>query len=73
MLVPLSMCSRGRNVKIRAINGNNKVASRLNSMGLCCETRVEVVANDGALIVKLENSKVALGFGLANKILCEEI
>lgn len=73
MLVPLSMCSRGRNVKVRAINGNNKIASRLNSMGICCETMVEVVDNDGTLIIKLQNSKLALGFGLANKIMCEEI
>ncbi len=73
MLVPLSMCSRGRNVKVRAINGSNRVTSRLNSIGIRCEVLVEVVDNNGALIVKFQNSKVALGMGLANKILCEEI
>lgn len=73
MLMPLSMCSCGREVCIKSINGGNKLNNRLNSMGLQCNCKVTVVDNNNALTVKLDNSKIAIGHGIAHKIMCEEI
>lgn len=73
MAMPLTMFNSGSNVKIKCIQGGKNVCSRLNALGICCNTNLCLVEKDGCLTVKFNNSKIAIGFGIAHKIMCEEV
>lgn len=70
ILTGLSQGDFGRVDKINAGRGATK---RLYEMGFNTGARVKVIKNDsGPVIVSLNGNKVALGRGLASKILLEK-
>lgn len=73
-MAPLIAYSEGNKVKIKKINSGLRLKKRLESMGIGIDKIVEIVKGPpGPIILKVENSKIALGFGEASKILAEKV
>jgi Fur family transcriptional regulator, ferric uptake regulator len=70
-LMPLSSAKTGEEVYIRDFTGGAEVRSRLTSMGFRTGNRLEIINNDGMgkLIVGNGDSRVAIGRGMAEKII----
>jgi len=62
-------------VKILSVNCGRNLSRRLSDLGLFEDTEVEIIKNDnsGPIIIKILNSKIALGRGEANKIYGKKI
>ncbi|MBE0425873.1 MAG: ferrous iron transport protein A [Nitrospirae bacterium] len=73
-IMPLTMAPRGKEVTLIGINGGRGVRMRLHSLGLIPGVKLRVLNNNGAgpLMVAVMNSRVALGWGMAYKIMVEE-
>ena len=71
----LSQFNNNEKVKIVGINCGREFCRRLCDLGLFEGTRVEIIKNDnsGPIIIKIFNSKIALGRGEASKIYGEKI
>jgi len=69
--IPLTMALPGKEVTIVSINGGRGMKSRLYSMGLTPGVKVKVLntAAPGPFLVSVRDFKVALGYGIAKKIL----
>lgn len=68
--IPLSLLSRGEKGTVYSITGGQNMSKRLQEMGLNKGVELEVIKNDlGPVIVCREGAKIALGRGLAQKIL----
>ena len=67
---PLSEVTEGQTVNIIRIDGGRDLRSRLTTMGLLPKTRIKVVRNgkSGPFVISVKNSKMALGRGVADKI-----
>ncbi|MCX6843627.1 MAG: FeoA family protein [candidate division WOR-3 bacterium] len=65
----------GVSVRIDAIKGGRGVAGRLSSMGLVPGTEVQVISGSrgGPVIVGLRGCRIAIGCGMANKIMVEPV
>ncbi len=70
-LTPLSEIETGRTVQLVAIEGGQNVTRRLAAMGILPHAELEVVRNDhpGPFIVRVRGTRVALGRGVAQKIM----
>jgi Fur family ferric uptake transcriptional regulator len=70
-LMPLSMAKSGEMVVIRDMTGGKNVRTRLASMGLRSGDSLEIINNNGQgrLIVGHGPTRLALGRGVANKIM----
>ena len=69
----LSSVRSGESVRIRRMAGGHQFLSRLASLGFTPGAHLEVVQNygHGPIIVRLRDTRVALGRGEAQKILVE--
>ena len=75
-MMPLSMASPGKEVKLIAIRGGQRVRKRLADLGLTPGTVLRVVQADawGPLIVAFkDDARLALGRGMAHKIMVEPL
>ncbi len=74
-MMPLSMANKDKFLKITNIVGGRNVKQRLSALGLYPGSVIKMVTNDfgGPLIVEVNNSKIAIGRGMAQKILVNEI
>jgi len=73
-MAPLIMFNKGDRLKIKKIQGGINFRKRLEGMGLGIDKIVEISKTPpGPVIVKVENSKIVLGFGEASKILAEKV
>ena len=70
-LLPLAMAKAGEKLLIKEITGGREARARLASMGLRPGDALEVISNDGEgrLIVGASSTRLALGRGIAQKIL----
>ena len=70
-LMPLAMAKTGEKLLIKEIAGGREARARLASMGLRPGDPVEVISNDGEgrLIVGAGSTRLALGRGIAQKIM----
>lgn len=68
-VMPLSMAARGEKVRIVAFRGGGNMQRRLTSMGIVIGDVVEVVNNSGPYIIHVKGSRLALGKGLAHKVM----
>jgi len=70
-LLPLAMAKAGEKLLIKEITGGREARTRLASMGLRPGDVLEVISNDGEgrLIVGIGSTRLALGRGMAQKIL----
>lgn len=71
----LSNVQRGESVQIRRMHGGHQFLSRLASLGFTPGAQVEVIQNygHGPIIVRLRDTRVALGRGEAKKILVQKV
>ena len=71
----LSQFEKGEKIKIIGINCGRQFSRRLCDLGVFEGTEVAIVKNDkfGPIIVKILNSKIALGQGEVSKIYGESI
>lgn len=73
-LLPLSLLPEGRQATIREIQSGPGLRQRLAELGLVRGLTVRIIQNDhwGPLIITLGSSRLALGRGMAHKIMIEE-
>ncbi len=71
----LSDFKNGTKVKILEVNCGREFSRRLSELGLLPREEIVIIKNDqfGPVIVKILESKIALGRGEARKIYAEEI
>ena len=68
--IPLSMVHPGERAEVVQIRGGRGLSARLASMGFYPGATLEVISNrKGPLIVAREGMRVALGFGMAHKVM----
>ncbi len=69
-LVPLSSTTKGQKVILQEIIGGHQLRQRLSAMGLIPGTDFLVVSNGhpGPFVLKIKESKIVLGRGMANQI-----
>jgi Fe2+ transport system protein FeoA len=74
-LKPLSQVREGKIVVIIRIDAGHGLNNRLAAMGLLPKVQIKVINNHhpGPFVVDLKGAKMALGRGMANKIMVEEI
>ncbi|MDM8531830.1 FeoA family protein [Anaerolineales bacterium HSG25] len=71
-LMGLSMAEVGHSVTLKRINATHKLTHRLTDLGLTPGTPLNVLQNQGgSLIIGVRNARVALGRGIAHKIMVE--
>lgn len=71
---PLGFLPVGQDAVVKDIIGGIGVRRRLTDLGFAKGVSVRILKNDrGPLIVALGNSRVALGFGMAQKIIVKKI
>lgn len=72
--IPLSQMHAGQNAIVVRIHGGHGLMSRLGSLGIRPGQRITKLSSmlmRGPVTVRVGNSQVAIGFGMANKILVE--
>jgi Fe2+ transport system protein FeoA len=74
-LMPLSMASPGQEVRLVGVRGGWGIRRRLADMGLTPGEKVWVVQSgpSGPLLIAVRDSRLALGRGMAHKIMVEPI
>ncbi len=73
-VLPLAFLPAGSTALIQELKGGRNLCQRLTEMGLVRGTPVKVIKNDagGPLIISVGEGRLALGRGMALKILVEE-
>ncbi|MFA5423184.1 MAG: FeoA family protein [Phycisphaerae bacterium] len=71
----LSQVRQGKTVVLVRVDAGCGLNNRLAAMGLLPRTQIKVVNNHhhGPFVLDLKGAKMALGRGMANKILVQEI
>jgi ferrous iron transport protein A len=71
----LNMAAPNQDVRIVAINGGLKMKQRLADLGLNQGATIRVLndSGHGALILAVKDSRLAIGRGMAHKILVEPV
>lgn len=72
---PLAMASEGETVKIVTVTGGKNLIKRLIAMGMIEETELQIVQRQrgNGLVVICGETRLALGTGMANKIMVAPI
>jgi ferrous iron transport protein A len=81
MEIPLAMLPVGRKGRITGIRGGRGLVRRLSDMGFIQDVEVKVIYSHashnpgrrGPLVVEVKDSRIALGRGVAMKIIVEEV
>ena len=69
-MMPISFSKAGETVVISKITGDEKVRQHLAELGFVVDEEVTVVSEAGGnLILKVKDSRIALGLSMANRIL----
>ncbi|MFC1938689.1 ferrous iron transport protein A [Chloroflexota bacterium] len=71
--LPLNMVPPGEEVKIVSVRAGRGLSQRLADMGLIPGTPLKVINSQGAgpILVSFRGARLALGFGIARKIMVE--
>lgn len=72
-LMPLAMAATGEKVKVGRVTGGYRMKNRLSAMGLTTGDTIEIINNAGPFIINAKGSRLALGKGLAQKILVSPV
>ncbi|MGC8735461.1 MAG: FeoA domain-containing protein [Dissulfurimicrobium sp.] len=70
--MPLSMAASGEKLKVERLIGGYDIRHRLTAMGISPGEEIEVVSNCGPIIINLKGSRLAVGRGLAQKIMVSQ-
>lgn len=69
-MLPLTMASQGEPVTIKKIGGKQETKKFLETLGFVVGGTITVVSEiNGNMIVKVKDSRVAIGKDMANKIM----
>ncbi len=69
-MYPIAMAGVGETVTIRKITGDDKVRQHLAELGFVVDEEVTVVNEvAGNLILKVKDSRIAIGMSMASRIL----
>jgi ferrous iron transport protein A len=73
MTMPLTMATPGEDVRLVNIRGGRKMKQRLADLGLNIGMTVRVVngKHRGPLIVAVKDSRLAIGWGMAHRIIVQ--
>jgi ferrous iron transport protein A len=67
---PLMFCNNGETCTVKDIMGGKALNKRLIDLGMNKGTKVKIVRNEGGrLILSIEGTRIALGQGMAHKIM----
>ena len=74
-LIPLSSLRDGERAKINSVDGGRNVNLRMNELGFTTGAKLKVIRNvgGGPVMVELKAGKIALGRGIAKKIMCTKL
>lgn len=68
----LACLNSGTDAKVKCISGGGCATRRLYEMGFYTGAKVKIIKNDyGPIIVSLSGNKIAVGRGLAQKIMID--
>lgn len=71
---PLAMVSIGEKVRLESIRGGEKLIHRLTALGLTPGVELSVLQDDGGpLLLSVRDSRIALGRGMAHKVMVSTI
>ena len=74
MCIPLNAISIGKCAKVSSLEGGEKMCKKLMEMGMNTGSIIKIVKNDiGALIVKVGETRLVLGRGMAQKVIVREV
>ena len=70
-MMPLSMASRGETVEVAAVRAGWGLQRRLADLGLTPGVKIRVISSGrpGQVVLDVRGSRLALGHGVANKIM----
>ena len=68
-LLPLTFATRGERVVVHDIRGGDRVKRRLADLGIIKDLEIEVLNSDGPMLLAVRDARVAIGMGIAGKIL----
>jgi len=73
--MPLVMAGAGEWVRVAGVAGGCGAVERLAELGLLVGTAVQVVrpSTGGPVLIELRGSRLALGYGLAAKVIVQEL
>lgn len=72
--IPLTDAPKRKAVRLISISGERGITQRLIELGLTPGTKIKVIQDSGGpLIINVRNSKIALGRGMAEKLIVELI
>ncbi len=67
--IPLSTLSPGEKALVTSVSGGTNLKNRLLDMGLVTDEPIEVLSKTGPVIVGVKGSRIAIGKGIAQKIM----
>ena len=73
-LVTLRQLQSGQSGRVAQVQGGHGLINRLNALGIRPNKRITKVSSmlmRGPVTIQLDNTKIAIGFGMANKIIVE--
>jgi ferrous iron transport protein A len=70
---PLSLSQLGKQVQVSAIKGGNNLMKRLLAMGITEGSALTVIQHGEGLVVRCQDTRWALGHGMAHKILVTDM
>lgn len=73
-IVTLRQMQSGQSGKVAQVQGGHGLFNRLNALGIRPNKRITKVSSmlmRGPVTIQLDNTKIAIGFGMANKIIVE--
>ena len=73
-LVTLRQMQSGQSGKVAQVQGGHGLINRLNALGIRPNKRITKVSSmlmRGPVTIQLDNTQIAIGFGMANKIIVE--
>ncbi len=72
--VPLTTMRIGEIGRIVGISGGSGMMQRLDAMGIRCGKQIRKLSSQmmrGPIVLQIDNTQVALGYGMAKKIMVE--
>ena len=74
MGIPLNAIGVGKHVEVNNLEGGELMCKRLMEMGMNTGAIIEIVQNDtSGLIIKVGETRLVLGRGMAQKVIVREI
>lgn len=72
--MPLNAIASGKCAEVDKLEGGESLGKKLMEMGMCRGALIEIVKNDaGPLIIKIGQTKIVLGRGMAQKVVVKEV